>query len=57
MTEWQVKRGKLLLLGLRRHSFSVFDQIQDQKFTRCDISKPNTAKPDTAKPDTAMPVL
>ena len=53
MTEWQVKRGKLLLLGLRRHSFSVFDQIQDQKFTRCDISKPNTAKPDTAKPDVA----
>ena len=28
---------------------------QDQKSTRCDISKPNTAKPDAAMPDTAVP--
>ena len=26
---------------------------QDQKSTRCNISKPDTQKPDTAKPDTA----
>ena len=26
---------------------------QDQKSTRCDISKPDIAKPNTAKPDTA----
>ena len=30
---------------------------QDQKSTRCDISKPDIAKRDTAKPETAMPVL
>ena len=28
---------------------------QDQKSTRCDISKPDIAKPKTAKPDTAKP--
>ena len=26
---------------------------EDQKSTRCDISKPDIAKPNTAKPDTA----
>ena len=28
---------------------------QDQKSTRCDISKPDIAKPDTTKPDTVKP--
>ena len=28
---------------------------QDQKSTRCDISKPDIAKPNTAKPVTAKP--
>ena len=30
-------------------------QKQDQKSTRCDISKPDIAKPDTTKHDTAKP--
>ena len=38
----------------------LFGTKQDQKSTRCDISKPviakpNIAKPETSKPDTAKP--
>ena len=38
--------------------FEVILNKQDQKSTKCDISKPdetNTVKPDTAKPDVAWP--
>ena len=50
MIQWEQIRAK--------NQGKLANQIherQDQKFTRCNISKPDIAKPNTAKPNTAKP--
>ena len=46
MIQWEQIRAKN-----QGKSANQIHERQDQKFTRCNISKPDIAKPDFAKPD------